>query len=103
MGEAEISALKSRLDAYAVLENDVETEKSRRVEVEEKRQREQALVNECEERINEYQTREKSNLDYTTKLTNKITELQMEIQDKLKDSEKLQQQIDSLKDQISKT
>ena len=55
--EAEISTLKSRLDAYAVLETELESEKNRRIEVEEKRKKEQALVNECEERINEYQSK----------------------------------------------
>ena len=45
--------------------------------------------------------REKSNLEYTTKLTNKITELQMELQDKGRDCEKLQKEIEALKDQIS--
>ena len=56
MKDAELSSLKSRVDAYAVLEGEAESERRRREEVEQKRTREQALVNECEERINQYQS-----------------------------------------------
>ena len=45
--------------------------------------------------------RERANLEYTSKLTNKITELQLEVQEKLKQSESMQQEIDHLKKQIS--
>ena len=53
--DAELSALKSRMKAYAVIEEELSAEKAKRIEVESERQREVSLVNDVEQRISDYQ------------------------------------------------